>query len=57
MLALAAELGIPALDVTAALGAVADPRALYVDNGGHLNREGAEIVAREVAAALAPLLR
>jgi len=55
-LAVAQELGIPAVDVTAALAEAEDAGSLFVDAGGHFNRRGAEIVAREVAAALAPLL-
>ena len=47
---------MPAIDLTPAFAAEDDAAGLYVDAGGHFSARGAEVAAREIAAALAPLL-
>ncbi|MCR9243441.1 MAG: hypothetical protein NXI31_00310 [bacterium] len=50
-------LGEATLDVTPTLAAAPDRAGLFVDGGGHYSRSGSELIAREIAERLAPLLR
>lgn len=55
-LGVAAELGIPAIDLTPAIVA-AGPADLWVDQGGHFNGRGAALVAGPIADAVQQAMR
>lgn len=56
-LAVAAAAGVPALDATPIVTAAGDSKELFIPDGGHLSGKGNDIVARWLAAELAPRLR